>query len=198
MVQLPSLRLLAKPAFGLALASTLAMAAGAQPSLFGHIGSWLIYGGSDDRGRVCGMAANEGGGFLTLRVYDGGILHIVAGSETWRLPATAEMKIEVLLGRETPWSFIAESLHRETEAMVRWNVTGLAVPRFLGEIRRATGVVINFPTERPWRAPLTGGKQAVDALSRCVRESLPGMAWAVGEPPPPPYVPGAPLRPGSR
>ncbi len=157
----------------LALAlGTLAGPAGAQMTVYYHVGSWDAFSGPTGDGKmVCGVGSTNPGDnrSFSLRLTIGGdSVMFEAKKPTWNIPAGLQIPVVVQVGLDSPWNFQGLG----NGQAVDWSVDRNALPIFDAQFRLATSMTVSFPSgdEPPWTVGLSGSTAISNAFARCVRD----------------------------
>ena len=151
---------------------TLSGRAGADMSVYYHIGSWDAFSGQDADGKqVCGVGSTNPGDSrsFSLRFPIGGDnVMFQAKKPNWTIPSGTQLPVVVQIGLDSPWNFQAVG----DGQVVAWPLDKNSMRAFDAQFRQANSMTVSFPSgnEPPWTVGLTGSTAISNAFGRCVSD----------------------------
>ena len=170
----------------------LAGPAGADMSIYYHVGSWDAFSGPGADGKpVCGIGSTnpvDNRSFSLRFTIGGDSVAFQAKKPNWSIPAGAQLPVVVQIGLDTPWNVQGTG----NGQVVEWSLDRGAVQTFDAQFRRAGSMTVSFPSgsEPPWTVGLNGSTAISNAFGRCVTDM---SARASAQQPAP--VPTGPTQP---
>ncbi len=148
----------------------MAAPAGADMTVYYHVGSWDAFSGPDSDGKlVCGVGSTNPGDnrSFSLRYTIGGdSVLFEAKKPTWSIPSGTELPVVVQIGLGAPWNFRGVGDGK----LVEWSVDRASMQTFDAQFRLANSMTVSFPSgnEPPWVVGLSGSTAISNAFGRCV------------------------------
>lgn len=144
--------------------------AGAEMSVYYHIGSWDAFSGPGTDGKmVCGIGSTNpvDNHSLSLRFAIGGdSVLFQAKKPNWSIPASTQLPVVMQIGLDTPWNLQGVG----NGQVVEWSLDRTTMQTFDAQFRRAGSMTVSFPVgnEPPWTIGLNGSTAISNAFGRCV------------------------------
>jgi hypothetical protein len=152
--------------------ATSAAPAGADMTVYYHVGSWDAFTGPGSDGKtVCGIGSTFVGDnrSISLRYAVGGDSVIFqAKKPSWNIPAGTQIPAVLQIGLDAPWSFQGAG----NGQVVEWSIDRSSMQTFDAQFRRAVSMTVSFPSgnEPPWTLALNGSTAISNAFGRCVTD----------------------------
>lgn len=156
----------------LTLATSLAPPAGADMTVYYHVGSWDAFTGPGSDGRtVCGIGSTFPGDdrSLSLRFSIGGdSVMFRAKKPNWNIPLGTQIPVVLQIGLDSPWNFQGAG----NGQVVEWSLDRSSMQTFDEQFRRGMSMTLSFPSgnEPPWPLALNGSTAISNAFGRCVTD----------------------------
>ncbi len=150
----------------------LAIPAGADMTVYYHVGSWDAFSGQGGDGRmVCGVGSTNPGDnrSFSLRFPIGGdSVMFEAKKPSWNIPAGTQVPVVVQIGLASPWNFQGVGNGQTVE----WPLDRSSMQSFDAQFRLAESMTVTFPSgnEPPWTVGLNGSTAISNAFGRCVTD----------------------------
>jgi hypothetical protein len=185
--------------------AALAGPAGADMTLYYHVGSWDAFSGPGSDGRmVCGIGSTNpvDNRSFSLRFSIGGdSVMFQAKKPNWSIPSGSQLPVVLQIGLDTPWNVQGVG----NGNVVEWSLDRTSMQAFDTQFRAAGSMTVSFPSgnEPPWTVGLNGSTAISNAFGRCVtdltqrssaQQAAPGPTQPYGQAPTQP-VTQAPTQP---
>lgn len=150
----------------------LAGPAGADVTVYYHVGSWDAFSGAGADGKfVCGVGSTNPGDkrSFSLRFAIGGdSVMFQAKKPNWAIPSGTQLPVVVQIGLDSPWN--AQGVG--DGQVVTWSLDRTSMQTFDAQFRLANSMTVSFPSgnEPPWTVGLTGSTAISNAFGRCVTD----------------------------
>ncbi len=145
----------------------------ANVKTFKRASGWEAWGGlSEDNRKLCGVSAEGGGRFFSVKYFQGDThMTIHMSKNTWTAKRGAQVNIVMKFDDESPWKATATAFFmQDGDVGLQFNIPLERLKQWFAEFRRSNTLYVVFPDDNidDWQADLAGTPDIANAMGECL------------------------------